>query len=194
MSSCPSRDKIDLHRSVFSTTQTETVCTKPFTIFQESTHQAVFEDAVKDGFFGYWVMPYIAIFTVGAVAFVLHKKALKMDPTNVHKNNAKAIGAVQPKTKEEHRGVIEFTPVGQERVARQDERQATRARPNKRVAIVFGIDNAFTTRDLTVHARFVTNAKKKMQTAIGVDGQSWRVKDGDWRTLRELASAANESN
>jgi hypothetical protein len=192
MSSCPSRDRIDLYRKISSTsTQIDrAICIKPLTIFQESTQQAIFEDAGKDRFLAYWVVPCLAIIAVGAVAFVLHKKALKADAINVHKNKAKTKRAVQPKTKEEHRGVIEFTPVGQEQIRRGDERQATRARPNRRVASVFGINNAFTTRDLIVHAKFVNDAKKKMQTAIKVDGKSWKKKEGDWSILRELARSS----
>lgn len=132
--------------------------------------------------FGAWVyeaMPLIAL-TTSAMAFILYRKWRKTQLS-------KGCKTFQPTTKDEHRKVIEFTPIGQEKLQRQDDRQASRARPNKRLEIVFGIANAFTTRETRIHAEFVNSAKQKMQAAIKIDGKTWKDKDGDWSMLRELA-------
>ncbi|KAF2799284.1 hypothetical protein K505DRAFT_294959 [Melanomma pulvis-pyrius CBS 109.77] len=128
----------------------------------------------------YKAIPYIAIAAGVVLAFFLYKKCWKTQPHN---------GPIQPRTKEEHLGVIKFTPVGQKQI-RQDERPAARARPNEGLKTVFGIANAFTTRDQGVHAKFVSDAKKRMQKAIQLNGNKWKDQDGDWNNVRALAQCS----
>ena len=129
-------------------------------------------------------IPYMVIVVVIILTFIFYKKYWKSDHCTKPTTKDKAI---QPKTKEEHRRVIGFTPVGQEQIRDWKERQATRARPNNRISTVFGLDNAFTTRSLHIHAEFLNEAKRKMQNAILLDGKNWKEKDGDWCNIRDLA-------
>ena len=120
---------------------------------------------------------YAVTIAAGFVAFAVYRKH-KMPTT------------IQPRTKEEIKGVINFTPVGEEKISKQAEMLASRARPNKRLEIVFGICNSFTTKDTGVHKKFLDAAKDKMQKAVNIEKANPGGHDAEWGHLIEIARIA----
>lgn len=71
-----------------------------------------FRGKVQETFFSYQVIHYTTMVMVGVVAFVLCEKYwnIKSSDDREAKSTTES-EAIQPKTKEDHRGIIEFRPV-----------------------------------------------------------------------------------
>jgi Fe-S-cluster formation regulator IscX/YfhJ len=62
-------------------------------------------------------------------------------------------------------------------------RLEARAAPNHRLKLAFGIDNAFTATDQKHASKFIGDAKRKLQDALGLPGEAAREAKADWQPL-----------
>jgi len=128
-----------------------------------------------------------------AIGALIQKKLTDAEiqaPEGTENTTGKTIPVRKPKNVHEHQSVIKLIPVAD--VLRGNEKQAPRARPNKRLETVFGIANAFTTTDSGKSADFVEEAGQRIRKAFHLAERDKFKKnvEGDWEDMKSPAGKA----